>query len=76
MATMKIYRIEICVSHDSCNEFFESYPLTDFMANKEKAENELKRCKELLDIEIKHLTCGGYAGGNRPSLETYVLETD
>lgn len=76
MATMKIYRIEICVSHDSCSEFWENYPLTDFISNKAKAEKELERCKKLTPNEITHLTYAGYASDNRPTLETYDLITD
>lgn len=76
MATMKIYRIEICVSHDSCSEFWEYYPLTDFIANKAMAEKELERCKKLTPNEIAHLTAAGYASDNKPTLETYDLITD
>lgn len=76
MATMKIYRIEICVSHDSCSEFWENYPLTDFISNKANAEKELERCKKLTTNEIRNLTRCGYAADNKPTLETYDLITD
>ena len=40
---MKIYRAEICTSFDSCIEFWESMPVSDFHTNKEVVFNEVAK---------------------------------
>ena len=69
---MKIYRIEIYGSCDSCTEFWEYFPLTDFYLNKNKAEMIFEKIKGLKSIEIEE-EIGAYVGGNRPELQEYEL---
>ena len=40
---MKIYRAEITTSFDSCSEFWESVPVSDFHTNKEAVLNEIAK---------------------------------
>lgn len=40
---MKIYRAEISTSFDSCTEFWESVPVSDFHTNKEIVLNEIAK---------------------------------
>jgi hypothetical protein len=42
---MKIYRIEVYASFDSCNEFYESVALTDFYTDKSKLDKMLDELK-------------------------------
>lgn len=42
---MKIYRIEVYVSFDSCSEFYESVALTDFYTDKSKLEKMMDELK-------------------------------
>ena len=46
---MKIYRIEVYVSFDSCNEFYESVALTDFYTDKSELERMLDEVKGEMD---------------------------
>ena len=69
---MKIYRIEIYGSCDSCTEFWECFPLTDFYSNKNQAEMILEKIEGLKSIEIEE-EIGAYVGGNRPEIQEYEL---
>lgn len=73
---MTIYRIEILVSYDSCTEFWENVPLTDFYTSRAKAENELKRLRELPKNQLYRLSHGGYFSSNIPVIEAYDLDTE
>lgn len=79
---MKIYRAEICGSSDSCTEFWEFFPLTDFHTTREAVEKEIAHLKglrgEVLEKEVDKMrdTCGAYFGNNAPFIEEYDLITD
>lgn len=76
MKKIKIYRIEVCASNDSCTEFWSRYPVSDFYSNKEKAEREWERLKKLTREELEDLADVLYIGDNKPYLEEYDLIED
>ena len=49
----KIYRIEICGCTDTCGEFWEYFPLSEYYLNKEEAEKKLKELSELTERELE-----------------------
>ena len=55
---MKIYRAEISTSFDSCIEFWEYIPVSDFHTNKEVVLNEIAK----------------YSGLTRDSLERALIK--
>lgn len=72
----KIYRIEIWGSSDSCGEFWEYFPLSEYYSNKEQAEKKLKELSELTERELEnHPMLDGKGGlygvclnGHKPEL--------
>lgn len=73
MKKIKIYRVEVWASDDSCIEYWNSYPISDFYLNKEKAERELERLKKLTREELEDLADVRYVGDTGAYLEEYDL---
>ena len=81
----KIYRIEICGCSDSCGEFWEYFPLSEYYSNKEQAEKKLKELSELTEDELEmHPMLEGrgglygvYLNGHRPEIiEATLIENE
>ena len=77
---MKIYRAEICGSQDSCAEFWEFIPITDFHTAKEGVEKEIEHLKGLegydLEKALARMDVFAYFGNNKPRIEEYDIVED
>ena len=78
---MKIYRAEICTSFDSCSEFWECIPVSDFHTNKEVVLNEIAKYSGLTgdSLECALRKDGwdvGYISNNRIEIIDYDLIKD
>lgn len=51
---MKIYRAEINTSFDSCSEFWELIPVSDFHTNKEVLLNEIAKYSGLTGESLEY----------------------
>ena len=72
MKKIKIYRIEVWASDNSCTEYWNSYPVLDFYIDKEKAERKLNRLNKLTREELEELANVIYVG-NGPYIQDYDL---
>ena len=80
----KIYRIEICGCTDTCGEFWEWLPLSEYYSNKEQAEKKLKELSELTEDELEmHPMLEGqgglhgvFFGSHRPEIVEATLIED
>ena len=77
---MKIYRAEICGSQDSCTEFWECLPITDFHTTREGVEKEIAHLKDLkgcdLEKALEKMHVFAYFGDNKPTIEEYDIVED
>lgn len=73
---MKIYRIEICCSDDSCTEFWFNKPISDFYLDRKKAEAELAKYKNYNSRQLEILADVIYVGDNKPYIEEYNVIID
>lgn len=78
---MKIYRAEIWGSKDSCTEFWETIPLTDFHTTKEGVEKEIAHLRGLKGRDLekaieKEFDVYAYFGKNEPVIEGYTVVED
>ena len=77
---MKIYRAEICGSQDSCMEFWECLPITDFHTTREGVEKEIAHLKDLkgrdLENALEKMDVIAYFGDNKPTIEEYDIVED
>ena len=78
---MKIYRAEICGSQDSCTEFWEYIPLTDFHTTKEVVEKKIAHLKGMKGIDLertimREFDVNAYFGNNVPIIEEYDVVED
>lgn len=76
MAKTKIYRIEVWGSDDSCAEYWNSYPISNFYLSREKAEKRLARLKKLTKKELVKLANIVSIGTEKPYIEEYDLIKD
>lgn len=78
---MKIYRAEICTSFDSCSEFWESIPVSDFHTNKEVVLNEIAKYSGLTGDSLERALIKdgwdvGYISNNFIEIVDYDLIED
>lgn len=78
---MKIYRAEICASFDSCTEFWEFIPVSDFHTNKEVVLNEIAKYSELKGDSLERALINdgwdvGYISDHQIKIEEYDLIED
>ena len=78
---MKIYRAEICTSFDSCSEFWENMPVSDFHTNKEVVLNEIAKYSDLTGDSLERALIKdgwdvGYISNNRIEIADYDLIED
>ena len=74
---MKIYRAEISTSFDSCTEFWESVPVSDFHTNKEVMLNEIAKYSGLKGDSLERaLRKDGWDVGYISSHKIEIVEYD
>jgi hypothetical protein len=78
---MKIYRAEISTSFDSCIEFWESIPVSDFHTNKEAVLNEIAKYSGLTGDSLERALIKdglnvGYISNNPIEIVDYDLIED
>lgn len=78
---MKIYRAEISTSFDSCSEFWESIPVSDFHTNKEVVRNEIAKYSGLTGDSLERALIKdgwdvGYISNNYIEIVDYDLIED
>lgn len=78
---MKIYRAEISTSFDSCSEFWEYVPVSDFHTNKEVVLNEIAKYSGLIGDSLERALIKdgldiGYISNNSIEIVDYDLIED
>lgn len=78
---MKIYRAEISTSFDSCSEFWEYIPVSDFHTNKEVVLNEIAKYSGLTGDSLERALIKdgldiGYISNNKIEIVDYDLIED
>ena len=78
---MKIYRAEISTSFDSCTEFWESMPVSDFHTSKEAVLNEIAKYSGLTGDSLERALRKdgwdvGYISNNYIEIVDYDLIED
>ena len=78
---MKIYRAEIITSFDSCSEFWESMPVSNFHTKKEVVSNEIAKYSGLKGASLEHALVNdgwevGYISNNQIEIVEYDLIED
>lgn len=69
----KIYRLEICASNDSCEEYWEFIPLSEFYNNREDVERIKKKYENLNSRELEKLANVLSVRSNKPQVIEYTL---
>ena len=69
----EIYRVEICASDDNCEEYWRLFPISDFYANKEDAENERDKYSNFSSRELENLANVCSVRNNKPQVVEYNI---
>lgn len=68
-----IFRVEICATDDSCQEFWSCYPLSPFYERRSDAESKLKEFETYTQSQLEEAADVLYVSNNRPTIEEYEL---